>query len=197
MFLLTKELLISILNYPNVIYNAWLLRYKKVVYESYPIITGKLYIAGQGQIILGKEVRINSSLSANPIGGDTRTIFSVDKGALLKIGSNSGLSNVAISCKKEVKIGANVKIGGSVKIYDSDFHALQYDLRNNKHEDKPIKKAIELKDGCFIGAHSIILKGVTIGQRSIIGAGSVVTKSVPDNEIWGGNPIKFIKKIDV
>ncbi len=178
-------------------YNAWLLRYKKVAYESYPIITGKLYIAGQGQIIFGKEVRINSSLSSNPIGGDTRTILSVDKGALLQIGSNTGLSNVAISCKKEIKIGENVKIGGSVKIYDSDFHALSYELRNNRQTDQPIKKAIELKDGCFIGAHSIILKGVTIGQRSIIGAGSVVSKSVPDGEIWGGNPIQFIKKIDL
>ncbi|WP_103192495.1 acyltransferase [Formosa algae] len=47
-----------------------------------------------------------------------------------------------------------------------------------------------------MGASSIILKGVTIGENSIIGAGSVVTKSVPCNEIWGGNPAKFIRKID-
>ena len=45
------------------------------------------------------------------------------------------------------------------------------------------------------GAHSIILKGVTIGARSIIGAGSVVTKDVPANEVWLGNPAKFYKKI--
>lgn len=46
----------------------------------------------------------------------------------------------------------------------------------------------------FIGAHSIILKGVTIGECAIIGAGSVVTKDVGDDEIWGGNPAKCIRK---
>ena len=52
-----------------------------------------------------------------------------------------------------------------------------------------------IKDNAFIGAHSIILKGVTIGENSIIGAGSVVTKSVPDNQIWAGNPARFIRNI--
>ena len=53
-----------------------------------------------------------------------------------------------------------------------------------------------IKDGAFIGAHSIILKGVIIGEKSIVGAGSVVTKSIPDGEIWAGNPAKFIRKIE-
>ena len=48
----------------------------------------------------------------------------------------------------------------------------------------------------FIGTNSLILKGVEIGDRSIIGAGSVVTKSVPASEIWAGNPAVFLRKID-
>lgn len=49
---------------------------------------------------------------------------------------------------------------------------------------------------CIIGACSIVLKGVTIGKNSVVGAGSVVTKSIPDNEVWAGNPAKFIRKVD-
>ena len=54
-----------------------------------------------------------------------------------------------------------------------------------------------IKDNAFIGAGSIILKGTIIGMNSIVAAGSVVTKSIPDNEIWGGNPAKFIKKVEL
>ena len=54
-----------------------------------------------------------------------------------------------------------------------------------------------IEDNVFIGAHSTILKGVTIGQNSIIGACSVVTKNIPPNEIWAGNPAKFIKKLEI
>ena len=52
-----------------------------------------------------------------------------------------------------------------------------------------------IKDHAFIGAHSLILKGVTIGKYSVVGAGSVVTKSIPDGEIWAGNPAHFIRKL--
>lgn len=53
---------------------------------------------------------------------------------------------------------------------------------------------VVFKDNCFIGANVVICNAVTIGENSIVGAGSVVTKDIPDNEIWGGNPAKFIKK---
>ena len=56
-------------------------------------------------------------------------------------------------------------------------------------------KPVRLKRGCWIGAGATILPGVTVGENSIVGAASVVTKDVPDNEIWAGNPAKFIKKI--
>ena len=54
---------------------------------------------------------------------------------------------------------------------------------------------VVIEDNVFIGARCIILKGVTIGENSVVGAGSVVTKSIPANEIWAGNPAKFIRKI--
>ena len=82
-----------------------------------------------------------------------------------------------------------------MKIWDTDFHSLDYEDRIN--EDRYIKsKPIRVCEGAFIGACSIILKGVTIGRHSIIGAGSVVTKDVPDGEIWAGNPAQFIRRIE-
>jgi len=57
------------------------------------------------------------------------------------------------------------------------------------------REKVHIMKNVFIGAHSTILKGVNIGENSIIGSGSVVTKSVPSNEIWGGNPAKFIRNI--
>ena len=190
-----KKIILKIFSLPNKGYNWTVLKYKKVSYLNYPIISGKIFIAGSGNIIFGKNVRINSSLSSNPIGGDTRTLICVAKDAEVRIGSYSGLSNTAIFCKKHIIIGKYVKIGGGVKIYDSDFHALNFAERKTIQTDIPKMDTVELMDGCFIGAHSIILKGVVIGKESIIGAGSVVTKSVPDGEIWGGNPIRFIRKL--
>lgn len=79
-------------------------------------------------------------------------------------------------------------------IYDNDFHSISYTERING--DKNIKAApVIIQDGAFIGAHSIILKGVTIGARSVVGAGSVVAKSIPSDEVWAGNPAKFIRKL--
>lgn len=51
-----------------------------------------------------------------------------------------------------------------------------------------------LKEGCFIGTHTIITKPVTIGKEAIVGAGSIVTKDIPDGEVWAGNPARFIRK---
>jgi len=70
-------------------------------------------------------------------------------------------------------------------------------LRNDKQADynNTNQEAVIIENNVFIGAHSTILKGVRIGENSIIGACSVVTKSIPRNEIWGGNPAKFIRNI--
>jgi len=54
---------------------------------------------------------------------------------------------------------------------------------------------VSIGDQVFIGAHTTILKGVTIGENSIIGACSLVVNDIPSNEIWGGNPAKYLGKI--
>jgi len=154
-------------------------------------------VARGGCFKIGHSFRINNGLKGNPIGRPQKCVFFVNKGAFLVIGNNVGISSTAIIVTSKITIGNNVKIGGGVCIYDTDFHSLDPKLRNNNLIDinNRISKPVFIKENVFIGAHSTILKGVTIGKNSIIGACSVVTKSIPDNEIWAGNPAHYIKSI--
>lgn len=120
-------------------------------------------------------------------------------GAVLTVGSNSGMNGVMLYCSKEVRIGSHVKIGGGTKISDSNHHSLDYLTRRNAASDSQEAESspIHIGNDVFIGAGCYIGKGVTIGNRSIVAAGSVVVKSIPADEIWGGNPARFIKKINI
>lgn len=129
--------------------------------------------------------------------GGTKTQFQVMRSGYLEIGDYTGLSNVAITCVESIMIGSNVLIGAGSKIYDTDFHPLNPMFRYGEASDieQTKHKAIVVEDGVFIGANATILKGTYIGKNSIIGAGSVVTGNIPANEIWGGNPAKYIKQV--
>lgn len=149
----------------------------------------------RGKFYIGDNVLINNGKKFNLIGRQQPCYFIVYNDAVLKLGDNVGMSATAIVCFKSITIGNNVKIGGNVVIYDTDFHSLDKIERRDTKIDWDSKQCsdVVIEDDVFIGAHSIILKGVTIGEGSIIGAGSVVSKSVPKNEIWAGNPARFIK----
>ena len=121
-------------------------------------------------------------------------MISTNKGNII-IGNNVGISNSTIWSNKQIVIEDNVLIGGSCKLWDTDFHSIDFNLRNTKHDSGNVKPIL-VKKNVFIGASSIVLKGVTIGENSIIAANSLVSKNIPANEIWGGNPIKFIKNLN-
>lgn len=153
----------------------------------------KLHSLGKLEII---KARINSGNRINSFGGHRKMIITVLKNGTLKIGNNVGISNSTIICRKSIIVGDNVLIGGNCHIFDTDFHSIDFENRMLKPDPDVKVGSVEIKNGAFIGGGSYILKGVTIGEKSIIAAGSVVTKSVPKHEIWGGNPAKFIKKIN-
>lgn len=155
-----------------------------------------LSIAVSGACNINSGFRMNNGLKGNPIGRPQRCVLFVDRNAILTIGKNVGMSSTAIICHKNIVIGDCVKIGGGVCIYDTDFHSLDSSVRNSNKDllEKKCKEVV-IKDNVFIGAHSTILKGVTIGENSIIGACSVVSKSVPNNQIWAGNPATFIRNL--
>ena len=153
-----------------------------------------IMVARGGRFSLGKNFAMNNGIKGNPIGCYERCTFFVDREAVLTIGDNVGMSQAALVCHKSITIGDNVKIGGGVCIYDTDFHSLDSEVRLNGDTDIKSKPVV-IGKRVFVGGHSIILKGVSIGDDAVIGAGSVVAKNVPSGEIWAGNPAKFIRKV--
>lgn len=146
-----------------------------------------------GEMITGKKVLIFSDGIDLP----TNCKVTVERDALLKIGDNSGFSQTSLWCKKEIIIGNHVNIGAGCLVIDSNFHSLDWKTREDRLKDsKEAKSApIHIEDYAFIGARSIICKGVTIGARAIVAAGSVVVNDIPADCIAGGNPCKVIKYI--
>lgn len=130
----------------------------------------------------------------NPISRNIRTAFFVERNAVLNIGDNVGISGACLWAHESISIGNNVKIGGDSIIIDSDCHSLDATLRSSLFDQqRKVNKPIIIEDNVLIGAKCIVLKGVTIGARSVIGAGSVVVKDIPADCIAAGNPCKVIK----
>lgn len=153
-------------------------------------------VAQKGNMTIGNNFSMNNGINHNPIGCSQPCTFFVDNGCNITIGNNVGISQAALIALADITIGNNVKIGGGTALYTSDFHSLDPEIRASSEDFKHRKSApITVCDNAFVGARSIILKGVTIGESAIVGAGSVVTKSIPPKELWAGNPAKFIRKI--
>lgn len=189
-----KRLLLFLINLPDRLYNYVILKRKRVIYPKDIRINGRIRIHGSGQIKIGNHVTIHSSPNVNPSAGGSEAHFSTGTSGELIIGSHTGISHVAITAWERIVIGEYVLSGSNCMIADTDFHSLDV-ARREKDDGTGVKtKPVVIEDHVFIGARSIILKGVTIGENSIVGAGSVVTKSIPANEIWAGNPARFIRK---
>lgn len=157
----------------------------------------KMYGRHVLRIGTGAEVKIGlnfTSRSGEDSGIETGiTKILVSGGARLSIGDNSGISNTTILCSNSIDIGNHVLIGGGVMLIDSNYHSTDWRIRGTAEDTRnAVSSPIVICDYVFIGARSIILKGVTIGEKSIIAAGSVVVKDVPPLSIVAGNPAKVI-----
>lgn len=123
-----------------------------------------------------------------------------------KIGNNCNIcANVLI--ENDVSIGNNVTVKSGVQLWDGitveddvcigPNATFTNDLfPRSKNLDWKLSKTV-IKKGASIGANATILCGITIGEKAMIGAGSVVTHDVPAGELWYGNPARCIRKIDM
>lgn len=141
-------------------------------------------------IIIGNDCFFSSNFNTNKIGINRPCIISTlysENHAKIEIGNNCGFSGTIIGAFKFIKIGNNVRCGANTLITDSDWHL--DDPRSGKPSD------VIIEDNVWLGEGVKVLKGITIGTNSVIGAGSIVTKDIPNNVIAAGNPCKIIKQI--
>lgn len=190
------QLFSSIYIYVVSLYTLALAFTKGVKFGNLPKCWGMPYLFRYpySKIIIGRNFKVNSSFKSNNIGMYSRSrITTNDKYAEVIIGDNVGISATTISSFSKIVIGENTLIGGNVLITDSDWHAIEPEFRT---DGKKVRNSpVIIGKNVFIGTRSIILKGVTIGDNSVIGAGSVVTGNIPANVIAAGNPCVVIKSL--
>jgi acetyltransferase-like isoleucine patch superfamily enzyme len=158
-----------------------------------PIILQPVLFLGEGAIVLGEEVEFGWSTSALFYAGYCHVEATTPE-SVIEFGDGVQLNNNAF-IKSEgpgIRIGARALLGSYVEIFDSDFHDLRPDRRR---DGQPRRAPVELGEDVFVGDGVKILKGVSIGAHSVIGAGSVVTSSIPEGVIAAGNPARVIRTL--
>lgn len=162
--------------------------------------TGNCYFKARrsGSIKIGSHATLLAGWRSNRVGLNGPLLLTTMGDGVIRIGDYFGASAVVLSSRSSISIGNNVKLGGNVRIYDHDFHSLDPIIRRSDEDIEHAKSMpVVLGDDVFIGANAIILKGVTLGERCIVGAGAVVTQSFPADTIIGGNPARLIRKSEL
>lgn len=150
-----------------------------------------------GKLTIGNDFKCNNKLKSNSIGLIQPCIFNISTpDSKIIIGNNVGISGSTICATTTITIEDNVLIGSGCLISDTDSHPLHWEDRLYNNNDKIAKAPITIKKNAFIGARSIILKGVTIGEGAVVGAGAVVSKDVPPFSVVCGNPAKVVKTLN-
>src|SRR5690606_38013888 len=145
-------------------------------------VNGRPVIDNQGEMIFGEEVRVWSTT--------VQAKIYTGKQGKLSVGKNSRLNGAHIDARSVRSIGDNVRITPYTTIFDSDFH----DVKDH-FSDGPAHP-VYIEDNVWIATRATILKGVRIGEGSVVAAGAVVTKDIPPYSIAAGIPAKVIKRIE-
>lgn len=170
------------------------------------VVNNKVYIQGKGSIEIGDDFTFHSGDNMNPISRNLRGALYVPyPDSIIVIGDRVGISSSCLWAKERITIGNDVNIGADCLIMDNDAHPHDFLKRRMaylKEEGEAVycqsipTAPIVIEDDVWIGTRCIIMKGVHIGARAIIAAGSIVTHDIPADCVAAGAPAapNFMKK---
>jgi acetyltransferase-like isoleucine patch superfamily enzyme len=157
------------------------LRYPHIKLAKGVRIKGSLIVQGSVKVEIGPGSRLGKKVNITGSGE-------------VKIGRSVSINGTWIGCAKSVTIGDDCLISDCF-IADTDYHNLEPHLRHSPPGPK-VTAPIVLERNVWVGARSTVMKGVTIGENSVVGLGSVIRKSVPANVVVIGNPQEIVKYLD-
>jgi len=204
-FILLSKFLTLIESRLSIIYNRFFFFLAGIQYGKHLKVFGHIYLKGRGRVIIGDDFVYNSGRCYNPINRNIKGAFyTISRQSQIIIGNNVGISGSCLWAQKKIQIGNNVNIGGDCLIIDNDAHPHDYLKRRVGYLEKvgwesflnEVPAApIVIEDDVWVGSRCQVLKGVHIGARSIIAAGSIVTKDIPSDVLAGGIPCRVIKSL--
>ncbi|MBT4917346.1 acyltransferase [Candidatus Peregrinibacteria bacterium] len=158
---------------------------KRIKFGKNVILNHKFRFQGKGTL----EVGDNCNLYAHE---EATRFLTFNKEAKITIGKGTRLNGTTFQCKSSIEIGEDCLIGSAMLI-DTDFHSIYHEHRNDPAHIK--SKPIKIGDRCWLAGQSTILKGVTVGNESVVAFRALVTKDVPEKVVVAGNPAKVVKEI--
>ncbi|HYP41947.1 MAG TPA: acyltransferase [Chloroflexia bacterium] len=160
---------------------------KRVLFGRNFISRGNLVIRGPGRVVFGDNINAWSHAEKN-------VLITYTPDALITIGDDCRLNGAGIQAYRQVRVGSRCILSSTI-IVDTDFHPLDPATRHD-HDALVVCAPIFIGENVWLAGQTAILKGVTIGDNSVVGFRAVVTKDVPPNVVVGGNPARIVKRLD-
>lgn len=176
-------------------FGRWRLRRLGVDFGSQLVLYRNPIVSAmtRGNISLGSRVILCSNSRNTALGVGRPVIFrTLAEIGRIKIGDDCGFSGTVICAAISVSVGARCLFGADTMIVDTDFHPVDPTGRSAASISESRSEAVVIGDDVFVGARAVILKGVSVGEGAVIGAGSVITSNVPSFSVVAGNPARVI-----
>ena len=145
-------------------------------------LRGRAQLSGDGEVVLGEGVSLNGTLVPIELVTYTSGRIEIGDHTFINYGSS-------IAARASVKIGPYCHLGHYTFVMDNDQHDVV------RHWQLPQSDPVIIEDNVWIGSKAVILPGVRIGSRAVIGAGSIVTKDIPPRCVAAGNPARVLRHL--